>query len=260
MINNLSAELNIMRPSLLETGLESISWNLNRKNADLLFFEFGKTYSSSQPGLYKEDNHCCLYLTGSRQSESWKGKPVPVDFYYLKGLCSAICKLSGISGNEVHLTHPKLTDGIEIKQRNRTIIVAGEVDGAILQKFDIRQPVFFVDIHWDQLIDLAAESSIVFSELPRQNPVYRDLALIVEKTLPYETVERALQDIGLQKLRSVQLFDIFESEKLGQNKKSLAISFTFLDNEKTLTDKEIDGMMNRIMKTAEEELHAEIRK
>jgi phenylalanyl-tRNA synthetase beta chain len=132
MINNLSAELNIMRPSLLETGLESISWNLNRKNSDLLFFEFGKTYSSSQPGLYKEDNHCCLYLTGNWHSESWKGKPVPVDFYYLKGLCSAICKLSGISGNEVRLSHPKLTSGMEIKQGKRTILTAGEVDGVVL--------------------------------------------------------------------------------------------------------------------------------
>jgi phenylalanyl-tRNA synthetase beta chain len=260
MINNLSAELNIMRPSLLETGLESISWNLNRKNGDLLFFEFGKTYSGSQPGLYKEDNHCCLYLTGNRHSESWKGKPVPVDFYYLKGLCAAICKLSGISVEEVRLSDPKLTGGMEIKNGNRTILTAGKVDVAILQKFDIRQPVFFADIHWDELIGLAAENNIVFSELPKQNPVHRDLALVVEKTLPFETVERALQGIGLHKLREVQLFDIFESEKLGQNKKSLAISFTFLDNEKTLTDKEIDVMMNRIMKTAEEKLNAEIRK
>jgi len=260
MINNLSAELNIMRPSLLETGLESISWNLNRKNSDLLFFEFGKTYSSLQPGQYSENNHCCLYLTGNRQFESWKGKPVPVDFYYLKGICSAICKLAGIQGDPGRLNHPKLVGGQEVKLGDRIILTAGEVDNAILRKFEIRQPVFFADIHWDQLIELAAENNIVFSELPRQNPVNRDLALIVEKTLPFETVEKALQGIGLQKLRSVQLFDIFESEKLGKDKKSMAISFTFLDNEKTLTDNEIDGMMNRIMKTAEEELKAEIRK
>ena len=100
----------------------------------------------------------------------------------------------------------------------------------------------------------------MFTELPRQNPVYRDLALIVEKNLPFETIEKTVEGIGLEKLRGVQLFDIFESEKLGKDKKSMAISFTFLDNEKTLTDKEIDGMMNRIMKTAEEKLKAEIRK
>jgi phenylalanyl-tRNA synthetase beta chain len=260
MINNLSADLNIMRPSLLETGLESISWNLNRKNSGLRFFEFGKTYESIQPGHYAEINHCCLYLTGNRSTESWKGKPVPVDFYYLKGICSAICSLAGITGSSFHVNHPKLSAGVEIKQGEKIILSAGEVESAILRKFDIRQPVFFADIYWDNLLGLAAENSIVFSELPRQNPVNRDLALIVEKSLPFETVEKAVQGIGLQKLRGVQLFDIFESEKLGKDKKSLAISFTFLDNEKTLTDKEIDGMMNRIMKTAEEELKAEIRK
>jgi phenylalanyl-tRNA synthetase beta chain len=260
MINNLSAELNIMRPSLLETGLESIAWNLNRKISNLRFFEFGKTYESSQPGHYSEINHCCLYLTGNLNPESWKGKSTALDFYYLKGICSTICNLAGISGIPSPINHLKLSGGMEIKQGNKVILSAGEVDTAILRKFDIRQPVFFADIYWDNLLELAAGNTIVFSELPKQVSVNRDLALIVEKSLPFETVEKTVQGIGLQKLRGVQLFDIFESEKLGKDKKSLAISLTFLDNEKTLTDKEIDGMMSRIMKTAEEELKAEIRK
>ncbi|HEV3221522.1 MAG TPA: phenylalanine--tRNA ligase subunit beta [Puia sp.] len=260
MINNLSAELNVMRPSLLETGLESISRNLNRKNNDLRFFEFGKTYETRQPGQYSENNHCCLYLTGNLQTENWKGKPAAIDFYYLKGICLAVCNLAGIGGEIFPLNHPKISGGIEIRQDNKIIFSAGEVDSSILQKFDIRQSVFFADIYWDNLVELTFKNSIVFSELPRQIPVNRDLALIVEKTLPFEKIEKAVNGIGLEKLRGVQLFDIFESEKLGKNKKSMAISFTFLDNEKTLTDKEIDGMMNRIMKTAEEELKAEIRK
>jgi phenylalanyl-tRNA synthetase beta chain len=260
MINNLSADLNIMRPSMLETGLESISWNLNRKNGDLRFFEFGKTYESGGVGHYSEINHCCLYLTGNLHHESWKGKPVPVDFYYLKGIAAAICNLAGVNGVAGPLNHRKLTGGSTIGKGNKIILSAGEVDVAILRKFDIRQPVFFADIYWDNLVELAAENSIVFSELPKQNPVNRDLALIVEKSLPFEMVEKTVKGIGLQKLRGVQLFDIFESEKLGTDKKSLAISFTFLDNEKTLTDKEIDGMMIQIMRTAEEELKAEIRK
>jgi phenylalanyl-tRNA synthetase beta chain len=260
MINNLSADLNIMRPSMLETGLESISWNLNRKNNNLRFFEFGKTYETSHPGEYTEINHCCLYITGNLTTESWKGKPAAADFYWLKGICSAICELAGIPGEAGAMDHPKLSGGLEIKQAEKTILSVGEVKPAILQKFDIRQPVFFADIYWDNLLELAGQNNIVFSELPRQNPVNRDLALIVEKSLPFEKVEKAVQAIGLEKLRGVQLFDIFESEKLGKDKKSMAISFTFLDNEKTLTDKEIDGMMNRIMKTAELELKAEIRK
>jgi phenylalanyl-tRNA synthetase beta chain len=260
MINNLSADLNIMRPSLLETGLESISWNINRKNSNLRFFEFGKTYESSQSGKYAEMNHCCLYITGNLQHESWKGKPAPVDFHYLKGVCSAICELTGVKGENHRLNHPKLATGMEIRQGEKIIFEAGEVDAAILRKFDIRQPVFFADIYWDNLLELVTGNHVVFSELPKQVPVNRDLALIVEKSLPFETIEKTVFGIGLQKLRKVQLFDIFESEKLGTDKKSMAISFTFLDQEKTLTDKEIDGMMGRIMKTAEEELKAEIRK
>jgi phenylalanyl-tRNA synthetase beta chain len=260
MINNLSADLNVMRPSLLETGLESISWNINRKNSNLRFFDFGKTYESSGPGQYAEINHCCLYLTGNQNAESWKGKPVPLDYYYLKGICAAIVQLAGLKGENFPANHPKLAAGLEIRKGEKTILVAGEVENSILRKFDIRQPVFFADIYWDNLLELSGENSIVFSELAKQVPVNRDLALIVEKSLPFEKIEKAVYGIGLQKLRGVHLFDIFESEKLGADKKSMAISFTFLDNEKTLTDKEIDMMMNRIMKTAEEELKAEIRK
>jgi len=260
MVNNLSAELNVMRLSMLETGLESISRNMNRKNNDLRFFEFGKTYETSQPGQYNEINHCCFYMTGNLQSENWKRKPAVIDFYYLKGICTAVCSLAGISGEILPFNHQKLSEAVEIRQDNKIILSAGEVNSVILQKFDIRQPVFFADIYWDNLVELAGKNTIVFSELPKQVPVNRDLALIVEKSLPFEKIEKAVNSIGLEKLRGVQLFDIFESDKLGKDKKSMAISFTFLDYEKTLTDKEIDGMMNRIMKTAEEELKAEIRK
>jgi phenylalanyl-tRNA synthetase beta chain len=260
MINNLSADLDILRPSLLETGLETINWNINRKNSDLRFFEFGKTYESSRTGQYTETNHCCLYLTGNLQQEGWKGKPVPIDFYYLKGVCMAIAELTGIKGENLSLNHPKMTGGMEVRLGEKIIFAAGEVDAAILRKFDIRQPVFFADIYWDNLLDQIAGKTVVFSELSRQVPVNRDLALIVEKSLPFEKIEKAIYGIGLEKLRKVHLFDIFESEKLGSDKKSMAVSFTFQDHEKTLTDHEIDGMMNRIMKAAEVELKAEIRK
>ncbi len=260
MINNLSAELNIMRPSMLETGLESISWNLNRKSSGIRFFEFGKSYQSQQVGRYQELNHCCLYLAGDPQTQSWKGKPQPADFFYLKGICESILELVAVKGTAVHMAHPKLSVAMETVHGKYRLFHLGQVSNSVLFKFGIRQPVYFADLNWDNLLMLASQQTLVFTELPRQVPVNRDLALIVEKSLPFESVEKALQKIGLEKLQQVQLFDIFESEKLGKDKKSLAISFTFLDPEKTLTDKEIDGMMSRIMKTAESELKAEIRK
>ena len=261
MINNLSAELNIMRPSLLETGLETIAYNINRKNNNLLFFEFGKTYSSTGIGDYQEKNHLCLYITGNLSEDSWKAKSSAADFYYVKGICKRLLEIAGISDYSFEvLKSKKIKNGLSFSLNSHTIVEAGRVQPSLLSSFDVRQPVFFVDIYWDNLVQYIAGSKIEFRELPKQLPVYRDIALIVNKGLSYGEVEHAIIGIRLDKLQKIQLFDIFESEKLGNDKKSLAISLTFIDEEKTLTDREIDNMMTRIMKTCEEKLGAEIRK
>ncbi len=137
---------------------------------------------------------------------------------------------------------------------------AGIVDKRILNRFAIKQPVFFADLNWELLVKKATDHKPVVHEIPKFPAVHRDLALIVPKQLQYEEVEKTVDKIRLNKLRDMKLFDIFESEKLGADKKSLAVSFTFLDEEKTLTDKEIDGWMNKIMASFEKDLQAEIRK
>jgi phenylalanyl-tRNA synthetase beta chain len=261
MINNLSAELNMMRPSMLETGLESIAYNLNRKSSRLRFFEFGKTYSSGGVGDYREVNHLCLYLTGELTEDTWKGKGKPADFFYLKGLCERLFELAGLPfGGWSEMENAKLTAGLAVTVDNELLLEAGIVNPGSLKLFDIRQPVLFADLRWDALMTLASARKIEFRELARQLPVYRDLAMIVGKALPFEKVEAAIRGTRLDKLQEVKLFDIFESEKLGSGKKSLALSLTFLDEEKTLTDKEIDGMVSRIMTALEKEVQAEIRK
>ena len=147
-----------------------------------------------------------------------------------------------------------------ISAEGMNLIEAGAVKADLLRRFDCRQELFFVDCDWDRLMELAAERPVEFRELPRQLPVYRDLAMVVDEALPYEAVEKAVWNVRLDKLQGVKLFDIFESEKLGKGKKSLALSFTFLDEEKTLTDKEIEGLVSRIINTLEKEVQAEIRK
>jgi len=261
MINSLTAELNVLRPSLLETGLESIGYNLNRKNGQLRFFEFGKTYSTTDVGEYQETMHLCLYLTGLLQEDSWKGKSIPTDFYYAKGVCERIFPILGLQTPDWEpLDHPKLQDGLKLSHEGKTLLELGSVRPDVLKRFDCKQEVFFADFRWDSLLALALRKKIEFRELPRQLPVYRDLAMIVDQSLPYERVEKTIRNVKLDKLQEVKLFDIFESEKLGKGKKSLAVSFTFLDEEKTLTDKEIDGMVGRIMGALEKEVQAEIRK
>jgi phenylalanyl-tRNA synthetase beta chain len=261
MLNSLSAELNILRNSLFETALEVVAHNLNHKNNSLRLFEFGKAYSTSGPGSYQEGEKLCIVISGNTTETNWKQKAVTSDFYYLKGVVNAILKLLDIRPDSIEVLQvPKLNNHIVFKLDDQIIAGAGEVNKNSLAKFDIKQPVFFAGLNWALLSELASKQKQGVKEISRFPAVQRDVALVVPRQLPYEEVEKSVQNIRLNKLQDVKLFDIFESEKLGPNKKSLAVSFTFRDDEKTLTDKEIDEWMNKIMTTFEKELKAEIRK
>jgi phenylalanyl-tRNA synthetase beta chain len=262
LLNNLSADHNIMRPSMLQTGLEAIAHNLNRKNNDLRFFEFGKTYNTSGPGKYSEQEHVCLYITGQVQDDAWKGKGTTADIFYLKGIVARILQLTGISKAAfAPLTAGgNMVNALQVTINKDVIARLGQVTTQELKRFDIKQPVLYADLDFELLLKYISATSIKAKELPRQLPVRRDLAMVVPKSLPFADVESTVKKVKLDKLQSIQLFDIFESEKLGTDKKSLAVSFTFLDEEKTPTDKDIDGMMNKIMNALETNLQAEIRK
>jgi len=262
LLNNLSADHNIMRPSMLQTGLEAIAHNLNRKNNDLRFFEFGKTYSTQGPGKYSEQEHVSLYITGQVMDDAWKGKGTASDIFYLKGVVARILQLTGISKTSfVPVTaENNLANTLQVTINKDVIATLGQVTAQELKRFDIRQPVFYADLDFELMLKYISANSIKAKELPRQLPVRRDLAMVVPKSLPFADVENTVKKVKLDKLQSIQLFDIFESEKLGADKKSLAVSFTFLDEEKTPTDKDIDGMMNKIMNALETNLQAEIRK
>lgn len=261
MLNNLSTELDIMRPSMLETGLESVAYNLNRKNNNLRFFEFGRTYSTAGAGKYNEQDHLCLYLTGNTHEDGWKHKGEKMDFYLLKGIAAQLLQITGVQVKDfATLQHSKFEAGLEAMIDGKNVLLLGVVHRNLLNRFEIKQPVFFADFNWQLLSDKINSKGVSFSEIPKFPAVHRDLAIIVSNTLQYETVEKTVQKIKLDKLRDIRLFDIFESEKLGAGKKSLAVSFTFSDEEKTLTDKEIDGWMNKIITTFEKDLQAEIRK
>ena len=261
MINNLSEELNIMRPAMLETGLERIAYNHNRKNTDTRFFEFGKTYSITESGKFKEKNHLAIYISGKEHAGGWKGKAEKADIFFLKGLVEKILEGMGLKAVFVE-TEEGVSRSSEIitKIKNDEVASIREVNGKLLERFDIRQPVYYADLNWDKLLHVNKKMQLQHTEIPRYPIVQRDLSIVVDKTLKYEAVEKATRGAKVNKLKNINLFDIFESDKLGTNKKSMAISFTFLDEEKTLTDKEIDSMMNRIIEVYEMELNAEVRR
>ncbi len=261
MINNLSEELNVMRPAMMETGLTSIAYNLNRKNNDLRFFEFGKTYSVNEAGKYQEDNHLTIYITGNKTADGWKGKGEKADFYFIKAVFEKIMNVLGLKADAyAEAENTDLSNALQATIKNDTVAEIGLVNNIKLDRFDIKQPVFYADLNWDRLLKLNKKNNIQHKDVSKYPAVNRDLAIVVDKTLPFEAVQKATAAAKVNKLTSISLFDIFESEKIGAGKKSMAISFTFLDEEKTMTDKDIDGMMNKIIGAYEKELGAEIRK
>jgi phenylalanyl-tRNA synthetase beta chain len=261
LLNNLSIELDVMRPSMLPTALEVIAFNSNRRNSDLRFFEYGKTYSTSGTGKYAEQNHLCLYLTGQVAPQSWKGKAVPADIYYLKGVAQSMLRLAGISPElSVDEAAPGLEDVITLRLNGTPIGHIGRVSKTEARRFDLKAPVFVADLDWDAVLKEALPVKIQYREVSRFPVVERDLAIVIPSGMPFANIQQQVGKLRLKGLSGMRLFDVFESEKLGAGKKSLAVNFTFLDEEKTLTDKEIDSWMQKIMGTLEKELGAEIRK
>ncbi|TDH19810.1 phenylalanine--tRNA ligase subunit beta [Segetibacter sp. 3557_3] len=259
MINSLSVELDVLRPSMIETGLEAIVYNTNRRSSHLQLFEFGKTYQTSGLGKYSEQEHLTLYSTGAL-SQNWKGQIHHNDLFRAKAVAGSIAELCSLSnivftnsvGEPGNLKLTITADGVEIG--NLIQVTAKQ-----LQQFDLKQPVFVIDFNWLGLV-AASGTRITYQETAKFPVVQRDLAIVVEKSTQYAVIEEVIAKLNIQKLKSINLFDIFEGAKLGAGKKSMALNFTFLDNEKTLTDKEVESMMSRLTGALEKSLGAEVRK
>jgi phenylalanyl-tRNA synthetase beta chain len=258
MLNNLSADLDVLRPSMLQSGLECIAYNINRKNTNLQLFEFGKTYATAGPGEYSEAAHLALYLTGNNHEDNWHEKSAAHDFYRLKGLAAAIPALAGIS--DVAVKAAEHGNDFDLCAGKQVLGKLSIVSGAVLKGFDIRQQVYFLDIDLAVLFKLAAKHKITYAEVSKFPAVQRDLAMVVNRSTTYAALEQVVKQTKISRLTGMRLFDVFESDKLGADKKSMAISFTFLDEEKTMTDKDIDSMVGKLIQAFEKELGAEIRK
>jgi phenylalanyl-tRNA synthetase beta chain len=259
MINNLSAELDVLRPSMLETGLETIAYNLNRKNQNLQLFEFGKTYATTGAGEYAEAEHLCIYLTGQAHEAGWREKPGAFDIYFGKGIAKAVVQLAGISSVQLQPSENN-TNVLALFAGKQQVGTVTEVDKKTIAAFDIKQTVVFIDIDYAALTKAVRKQKIVYQEVSKFPAMQRDLAMVVTNTTTYAAIENVVQKLKLSRLQDMRLFDVFESDKLGVGKKSMAISFTFVDEEKTLTDKEADAMMGKLIQGLEKELGAEIRK
>ncbi len=260
ILNKLSEDLGVLRQSLLFTGLEVVTYNINRRQKDLKLFEFGKVYRKSGQE-YEETPRLGLWLTGRAMPENWAVPAKPVDFTHLSGLVKGVLAKMNIGHTtSVPTTNPLFQYGLTISHHDQVLVELGLVNKAITKKMALKQEVFYADFAWDLL--LSRTSDIIVIDPPSRYPeVRRDLSLVIDKSVQFRDVMAVIEKTERQLIKKVDVFDVYEGENLGDDsKKAYALKFILEDKNKTLTDKIIDKTMNRLMQAFETELGALIRK
>jgi phenylalanyl-tRNA synthetase beta chain len=258
MLNPLSADLSTMRQSLLFSGLEAISYNINRRNSDLKLFEFGKSYHNFDTG-YEEQKHLTLFLSGDRNAENWTNAQKPTDFFLFKGYVDAILSRLGIAKIKTEpLKSDVFAEGLRMSVGEETLVEFGTVKKSILKHFDIKQEVFYADFNWNVVLKIVS-TKIKFVDIARYPEVRRDLALLVDESVSFDAIYAIARQSEKSLLKSVVLFDVYKGNNLPEGKKSYAVSFTIQDTSKTLTDEQIDKVMGKVQKNLTTELGAILR-
>lgn len=270
ILNPLSRELDVMRQTLVFSGLESIAYNLNRKQQNLRFYEFGFVYELTGADVkgnvdknYREQKILGVFTTGKSMPESWNNADKKTDFYQLRSFVTGALKKTGLDLSKLLPSGqlPSFFASGEVYQLNRKAIYCiGRLNEKLLKQFGISQPVFYSGIHWDNLIHAVKYHAVTYREVSKFPEVRRDLALELDKQVKYADLEAIAFKTGKQLLKKVNLFDVYEGNKIEAGKKSYAISFTLQDENKTLTDKEIDKFMNRLAEVLEKEIGAKVRR
>lgn len=258
IMNPLSNDLSALRQSMLFSGLEAVSYNINRRNPDLKLFEFGKTYHKLLSGN-EERKHLSLFLTGKKNPESWAHEAQLADFFLLKSFIVSILSRLGIEKTKSQLVdNDVFAEGISIAVGQNVLVEFGSLQKSILKRFDLKQEVFYADFNWD-LILKQLNNKIKFVEIPKFPEVRRDLALLVDDHITFEEIALLAKQTEKSLLQKTNLFDVYTGSNLPDGKKSYAISFIIQDKTKTLTDHQIDGVMEKLKISFESEIGAVLR-
>ncbi len=259
LMNPLSADLEVMRQSLLPGGLQSIAFNINRKNEDLRFFEFGKTYHQKE-GKYIERKHLSFFVTGKQQQERWNSDSRESDFFYLKGILHSLFNRLGLVHYSEVCERDLFSDSIALYVENKRVGYLGVLKSKIVKVYDIDQTVLYADLDWEEILQiLERQKKLKVQPIPKFPKMRRDFALLLDKTVKFSKIREIARKTDSALLKSVDLFDVYEGENLPDGKKSYAVSFVFLDEKKTLTDNKVDKIMKKLRKQFEQELGAELR-
>lgn len=259
MLNPLSKDLAVLRQTMLCSGLESIAYNINRQNPSLKVYEFGKTYHKFED-KYEEQKHLALFISGSRNKEAWTSHDKPADFFYVKGLVRSLLTRLGVSKLKTKPTkNDAFHEGISLSVGNIKLVDLGVVAPHIRSAFGIKQEVIYVDFDWDKVLKISGQNSFHVKPLPKFPSVKRDLSLLLNREVTFAELYNLAFQCERKRLKEVDLFDVYEGDQLPENKKSYALSFLLQDDKKTLKDKEIDKIMQKLQATFEANLQATLR-
>jgi len=258
ILNKLSEEQGILRQTMLFTGLEVCAYNLNRRQRDLKLFEFGKVYYSKDD-KYHEEERLALYLTGLLETENWQRETKSVSFFDLAQQVSHIITRTGAQTEQLAITDPLFEYGVSLKTDGNQIAKLGKVKNAVLREFGIKQELFYAELE-TALLFRNANPKFVIKDVPKFPEVRRDVSLVLDRRVTFEEIENLVRSTEKRLIRSIILFDVYQGEKIPKDKKAYAMGFTLLDEDKTLTDQEIEKTMNRLMAAFEQKLGAIIRK
>ncbi|MCX6287088.1 MAG: phenylalanine--tRNA ligase subunit beta [Bacteroidetes bacterium] len=273
ILNPISRDLDVMRQNLLFGCLESVIYNFNRKSADLKFYEFGTVYQKAMGTDdpvkgYHEESHIAITITGKSAAENWNSGTDSVNWFELTGYIQALFHKLGINlseGNTGRKIFQKtfsghtFSNGLIYSVNDKVIGTAGLLSRNLLKAFDIRQDIYYAELNWNAILFLIPVKETQYRELPKFPEVRRDLALLLDEAVKFEEIEQLAYQTEKKLLKQVGLFDVYEGEKLGKGKKSYAVSFILRDEEKTLTDKEIDKCMDRLINAFSSNLKAQVR-
>ncbi len=258
MLNPLSYDLSAMRQTMLFSGLEAVSYNINRKNADLKLFEFGKSYHNLPSG-HEENKHLTLFLTGNRQKITWSSTQKTSDFFLFKGYVDSIfSRLALPKTQSVPVTSDLFGEGVALAVGEDILVELGTVKKSILKHFDIKQDVFYADFNWGLILKFLT-NKIKYQEIPKFPEVRRDFALLLSNDVSFESLYTVARQTEKSLLKEINLFDVYQGSNLPEGKKSYALSFTIQDNTKTLTDEQVDKIMNKLKGNFEKEFDAVLR-
>lgn len=260
ILNPLSSDLNVMRQELLMPALESVAYNQNRKTADIKFYEFGKTYHLIA-GKYVERPRLLVLLSGANQAEQWNQKPAPVSFYHLKAAVDAVIGRLGITGYQTEeVQDGNFAYGLKYFRGEKAIVTFGAATAADKKKADVDKDVYYADFDWALLLDMVRKNKIVNKDVPKYPAVRRDLSMLVDTEVTFDALKAVALKAEKKLIRNIQVFDVYVGDKLPAGKKSYALNFTIQDEEQTLTDKQIDAVMQKIIHNLAQTVKAEIRK